>query len=553
MLTAGLWPDPQTRALALNPADQTLTEWFLAYDARVYAGDFSLLTDRLNAPDGVNLLANASVILLGVLLGPITLAYGAPVSFAVAVGLNLAATATGWYLLFARALHLHRAAAGLGAAFAGFAPGLISQSNAHLHVTAQWLVPPIIWCVLRLAAPLDRRQLALTGALLGFLITLQYHLGPEVLLLTALGAGMFCAAYAAANWRDARQRLPGLGRGLGIAVPLAALLLAYPLWLMFAGPQHVSGGPFPSYHFGLDAAALTSISPLSLAGDRAAAGVGTDPAEYNAFFGAPLLLVIAGCTLWLWRRPVAVAAAGAAAGMVILAFGPQIVVGGERTGLPGPYALIDGLPGVSAAVAGRFALAAVPLFGGLIAIAIDAALAGGVRAAGIKLLVPVALIGALAPIAPVPLPTVERQAVPRFFTEGYWRGCAAGGGVLVPVPPPEPRRPDSMRWSTAAGAGFALPEGSFIGPYGGDGRASLGAFPRPTSQLLARVADTGVVPEVTDAERAAAAEDVSYWGARCFVLAPATEPREAALRETMERLFGQPQQVADVWVWRVGR
>ena len=59
-----------------------LSEWFLAYDARIYAGDFSLVTDRLNAPDGVNLLANASVILLGLLLGPVTLAFGAPVSFA---------------------------------------------------------------------------------------------------------------------------------------------------------------------------------------------------------------------------------------------------------------------------------------------------------------------------------------------------------------------------------------------------------------------------------------------------------------------------------------
>jgi hypothetical protein len=549
-LTAGFWPDPHTRALALNAGDQTLAEWFLAYDARVYAGDFSLVTDRLNTPDGINLLANASVILLGVLLGPITLAYGAPVSFAVAVGLNLAATAIGWYLLFARSLGLHRFGAALGAVFAGFAPGLVAQSNGHLHITAQWLVPPIVWCVLRLTAAPDRRQLILTGALLGFLLTLQFHLGAEVLMLTAFGVGLFCAAYAVANWQDARRRLPDLGRGLGIAGGLAALLLAYPLWLMFAGPQHVSGGPFPSYHFSLDAAGLTSIAPLSLAGDRAAAAYATDPAEYNAFFGAPLLLVIAGVTLWLWRRPIAVAVAAAAAGAVVLALGPQIVVGGERTGLPGPYSLIDGLPGVSAALPGRFALVAVPLFAVLIALAVDAALAGGARTAGVRLVVPLAVVAAMAPIAPVPLPTVERRAVPRFFTDGYWRGCAAGGGVLVPVPPPEPRRPESMRWAAAAGVGFALPEGSFIGPYGEGGRASLGAFPRPTSQLLARVADTGVVPEVTDLERDAAAEDVRFWGARCFVLA--AQPQEAALRETMVRLFGAPQQVADVSVWRVG-
>jgi hypothetical protein len=323
---------------------------------------------------------------------------------------------------------------------------------------------------------------------------------------------------------------------------------------MFDGPQHVSGGPFPSYHFGLDAAGLTAISPLSLAGDRATAQYATDAAEYNTFFGFPLMLVIAGCTLWLWRRPAAVAAASAAAAMIILSFGPQVVIGGDRTGLPGPYALVDGLPGVSAALPGRFALAAVPLLATLLALAVHRALDLGDRSrrpSNIRLVVPLAIVAALVPIAPVPVATVERAPVPRFFTEGYWRGCAAGGGVLVPVPPPEPRHPESMRWATAAGAGFALPEGSFIGPYGDAGQASLGAFPRPTSQLLARVAETGVVPVITDLERQATAEDIAFWGAHCFVLAD--HPRADALRQTMVSLFGEPQQVADVQVWRVGR
>ena len=65
-LTHGLWPDPGGRTLALNPDDQTLYEWFLAVDARALLGDFRLVTDRLNAPDGVNLMANTSVIALGV-------------------------------------------------------------------------------------------------------------------------------------------------------------------------------------------------------------------------------------------------------------------------------------------------------------------------------------------------------------------------------------------------------------------------------------------------------------------------------------------------------
>jgi hypothetical protein len=232
---------------------------------------------------------------------------------------------------------------------------------------------------------------------------------------------------------------------------------------------------------------------------------------------------------------------------VVLALGPVLTVDGEQTGITLPFALIDGLPGVSAALPGRFALAAGPLFAIVIALAVDQSLR--VPVGRIRFLVPAAILLALVPLVPAPLPTDERPPVPRYFTDGLWRGCAGDGGVLVPVPPPEPGRPESMRWAAATGAGFALPEGLFIGPYGGEGRASLGGYPRPTSLLLAQVADTGQVPTITDTERAAAIEDARFWGARCFVLA--AQRNDAPLRETVTDLLQQqPQRVADVDIWR---
>jgi hypothetical protein len=550
LITKGLWPDPQTRALAAGADDQILAEWFLSYGARVYSGDFSLVTERLNAPDGVNLLSNASVILLGVLLGPVTLAFGAPVSFAIATAGNLAATASGWYLLFARTWGRHRVAAAFGAVLAAFAPGMVAQSYGHPHITAQWLVPPIVWCVVRIwrtCRTADRRPLLLTAALLGFLVTLQFHLGPEVLYLTAVGGTLFLVAFGLADRVATRERLPDIGQGLAFAAGITALLLAYPLWVMFGGPQAVHGGAYPSYRYSLDAAALAELSPVSLAGDSTAAAYSPDVAELNGYFGVPLLLVLVGATLWLLRRPVVIAAAGAGAALLVLALGPRLVLGGEQTDIPLPYALIDGLPVISAALPGRLALAALPMFGALVALAVDQALR--VQLGWTRLVVPFAVACALAPIAPVPLSTVARPPVPRYFTDGWWRGCAGGGGVLVPVPLPEPRRPESMRWATAAGTGFALPQGSFIGPYGPGGEASLGTFPRPTSQLLARVAETGEAPEVGAAERAAAVADSEYWNARCYVLAD--RPHRDALRTTMNALFGPGQSIADVDVWPV--
>ncbi|MEK8108054.1 hypothetical protein NKG94_29420 [Micromonospora sp. M12] len=141
--------------LALNPEDQTLYEWFLAVDARAMLGDFDLLTDRLNAPDGVNLMANTTVIALGVVLAPVTLLLGAPVTFALLAAANLAGTALAWYLLFHRTLRTRRLAAALGGGLCGFGPGMVSQTNSHLHMTAQWLVPVIVWLVIRLLRASD--------------------------------------------------------------------------------------------------------------------------------------------------------------------------------------------------------------------------------------------------------------------------------------------------------------------------------------------------------------------------------------------------------------
>src|SRR5262249_24744655 len=150
----------------------------------------SLITYRLNSPDGVNLMSNASHLLHGVIMAPVTVLFGAPVSFALLVALNLAGTAEGWYLLFARGLRLRRGAALVCGVFAGLAAGMISQSNSHLHMPAQWLVPLIIWFVIRMARATNRRTIVTSGVWLGLLAFAQLMLGEEVLFLTALTAAV---------------------------------------------------------------------------------------------------------------------------------------------------------------------------------------------------------------------------------------------------------------------------------------------------------------------------------------------------------------------------
>jgi hypothetical protein len=123
------------------------------------------------------------------------------------------------------------------------------------------------------------------------------------------------------------------------------------------------------------------------------------------------------------------------------------------------------------------------------------------------------------------------------------------GGVMVVVPAPDPGEPDVMRWPAMANAAFAIPEGFFIGPYAAGGRSSLGVYPRPTSQLLTKVAEAGQVPAITDGDRQQAQADLQYWRADCVALAPVAN--EPALRITLEQLLGPGRAIKDTWTWKI--
>ncbi|MDG4763840.1 hypothetical protein O7632_06915 [Solwaraspora sp. WMMD406] len=565
-LTHQLWPDPANRLLTFNPEDQTLYEWFLASDARVLLGDFSLLSDRLNAPDGVNLMANTTVIALGFLMAPVTLVFGAPVTFALLVAGNLAASAIAFYFLFVRVAGAHRLAAGVGGAFCGFAPGMVSQSNSHLHMTALWLIPIMIWLLVRMmraadpsgstpdgrivgpAGRGDRRQLVTSGIWLGVVVALQVFVGEEVLFLTAVTLIIMAVAYAAARPRYAWRILPNFVAGMLVAVCVGVVLLAYPLWFQFAGPQGVADGVFDPGYFSADLASWPAISELSVAGSPSAAELTTGPAEYNTFLGWPLLVATLVCAGWLIRRPVVLASAVGALLMAGLSLGPRIVVAGTETSVAGPYALLDGMPVVDGALPMRFALAVIPLIATILVLAIDRALRS--RRRPVRVLVPAAMAIALLPVVPAPLPGYDRDPLPEFIAGGHWRECVPPGGVLVPVPLATPGEPWPMAWATSTTVAFGMPEGFFIGPYAPGGEASMGTFKQPTSKILAEVARTGDVPELTDDERRRARRDLARWEADCVVLVDGT-PNGAQLRQTSEELFGPGRRVADAWIWPV--
>ncbi|GAA4451362.1 DUF2079 domain-containing protein [Phytohabitans houttuyneae] len=558
LVTAGLWADPNHRTIKVNSSDQALFEWLLAYGAHALThAENPLFTHLMNVPDGVNLAVNTSITVYAVVFAPLTLLAGPQWSFVVILTLNLAATAFAWYLLLSRSFRLPVLAAAVGGLFCGFAPGMVSHANAHLNWTAGWLVPLIVWRVFALREPDRWRR---NGLILGVLVAVAFSIAAEGLFFTALACGVFLGVWGLSQRAEARAALPQFLRGLAVTAGAAVVLLSYPLWLHFFGPQRFHGTGFDPKVHNEDLAAFAAFPERSLAGVAGLdTGLAPNPTEENSFFGLPLLLLTVACFVLLWRRAdhgrrAMLRALAVTAGVFsVLSLGPELKVDERLTGIPLPYAALGAMPIFNAALPARLALVAIPLVGLVLAYALAAL---GPRPAPAWL---GAFAVALLPLVPVPLHTSVYEPVPRFITSGTWREYVSDGGVLAPVPPTSDVLPDGQRWQTYALAHrqgeFRIPAGFFLGPGGPDGKGRIGPVPRPSAELLFEVARTGVVPPITDADRAAAREDLRYWGAEAVVLADRVHGAkfpahpEALLRATTE-LLGPPQRVDDVWLWR---
>jgi hypothetical protein len=511
-----------------------------------------LYTHQLDAPFGVNMMAQTNVLGLGLPMTPVTLLFGPRVSFVVLVVLALAGTAFAWYHVLSRHVVASRAAAFVGGAFCGFAPGMISESLGHLHMISQFLVPFIALQVLRLGQPGRWRR---HGILLGALLVYQTLISEEILFFTGLSVGLFLVVYIVQR-PPALDTIKRFARGAGIALAVAGLVLALPLYKQFLGGQHYRGLPFsPSLIF-VDLASYYSFPSNSLAGNVGTAQrLAHTTAEETSFFGWPLILLVVALAGWLWLRKLVLARTAAMTGLIfaLLSLGYTVMLNGRPT-VPGPFRLISHLPLFDLVVSARLALVVIPFVGILLAMAYDQAVktdAAAPRPAWFRYLVPAAVVLAALPIVPLPVPTTTVPAVPHFVTSGDWRPYVPNGRSLVTVPTTSSFKLDGMRWATAARLDFAIPRGYFLGP--GQFKSSpplYGAVPTWTSIILDQVADTGVPHTAQPGDDALFKADLRLWRAGVLVL-DSRQPHADALRATVEQFLGPAQLVDDVWLWDV--
>ena len=547
-MLSGLVANLRTGYLSQGVQDQQAFEWYFGATAHNLATlSNPLFSDLQNFPAGVNLMANAAVLGLGVPLAPVTLLAGAPVTFLLVELLGLTLTASAWFWTFRRHLAVHPFAAAVGAGFAGFAPGLVSHANGHPNFVAQFLVPVIVDRVLLLA---QGRRPVRDGVVLGLLVAWQVFIGEEVLLLTVLGMALGGAVLVAHDPRAARRLVPGLA--LGAAVCLA--IVAFPLWWQFAGPRSYTSIWHPPG--GNDLAQLWGRATRSVGADPwASAAVSYNRTEENSFFGVPLLLACGAVTVLLWRRPLVRALAVVVVVACWLSLGEEVLLNGQPTGIPGLWGFFEQVPVVENVLPTRFALVAVPALAALLALGLEAVRRASSRYAGHAGagLAVAGVVGGLVllPVLPTPLVVNARSPMPAFFRDGSWREWVDDGGSVLAAPPPNVGDARALEWQAEARWGFPLVAGYFVGPDSTPQRVGqYGATPTGLTQWLAGIAESGQARTAGAAQLEEYRENLRAGRVDAIVL-PDARAGAPALLASLTGAFGEPTHTGGVYVWDV--
>jgi hypothetical protein len=250
---SGIWTTHPTSVTTCGCGDSSLVTWFLAWPAYALTHGLNpFFSTFANHPQGVNLLANASSTPIGVLFAPITWLFGPVASLNVALTLSPVLSALATFILVRRWVRWAPAAFVAGLLY-GFSPLLIvSLSNVWLMVGVA-PVPPLVILFLDELLFRQRRSPVKVGVGLGLLVFLQFFLGTELLLITAISVAIglvFILTFAAWREKEALKRhwrhaVVGLTWGAGTSV----VLLAYPAWFALAGPEHLSGQIWGGFRF----------------------------------------------------------------------------------------------------------------------------------------------------------------------------------------------------------------------------------------------------------------------------------------------------------------
>ena len=462
---AAFWPvlPWSSQRLFGKGSDSILATWFLAWVPHALAHGLNpFFSNAMFAPTGVNLVQNTEAPFFGLLTAPFAIVLGPVARGNLLMELAMPISATAAFVVL-RKWKVWRPAAALGGLIYGFSPYAVGQSLGHLVLIFVPL-PPLI--ALTVVSIVQRRGSPLRlGVQLGLLLVAQFLSEPEVFTTVVIVTVWALICVAIARPEKVHDVLSGMIKPIATASALAAVLLAYPTWMLLAGPQHYKGTAQPMvnpYYNDL----LTFVSPGPL--QRFTLGVHSLPvapsnsAEIDGFIGIPLLVLAIGLA-WNSRRSArmqltVVVLLGAA----LLSLGPHLAVNHHLTQLPLPFWIVTHVPLLDNILASRISLEVAAGVAAVIAFGLDDVSrrsnrvhqhspSGRSRAATALVgVVLAALVVSWLPRWPngdqpaEALPVVIRQATPR------------GDPVALTYPYASPAFAQPLLWQAADGFGFRL-------------------------------------------------------------------------------------------------
>jgi len=474
-VTWNLWRDPASSSVAGNAQDSDLFAWFFRYAASSVA-HFRLpplITTAINAPQGISVMWNTSMLLPGVLLAPVTLLAGPQVSLTVLLTAGFAGSATAMFGVL-RGWGVPARFAALGGFAYGFGPALLQSSIGHNDLQFAVLPPLIASAVLRLVTGTYLRGPVRCGLWLGALVAAQVFIEEEPVLETVVGVAIAVLVLAVSRPGAVRRRLLDVGRGLVAGLAVIAVADGYALWTQFFGPLRGAAVEFTPGYFNNDLAGLVQPSSyLWLHTRTSAAFAAASPSgspEYLAYLGWPLLILMLVFAIVFWRVLAIRITAVTFVVLTVASLGATLRVGGhDYAWLKLPWYWVQGLPLADSALPDRFSFIAD--------IAAAALLAFGLAESSRRLtegrdgrrgramwggLVLAAGIIAVVPLIPDPLPVVATDPVPSGWQAVFAHlRLPAGASVLV-VPVPTPFFTAAQRWQAETGEPASLVGGYFI-------------------------------------------------------------------------------------------
>lgn len=302
------WTTHPTNVTLCGCEDPSLTTWFLEWPAYALShGHNPLYSSALFHPVGINLLSNTGMLAIAVPLAPVTLAFGPVASLNVALTIGPALSGLAMFWLLLRFVEF-KPAGFVGGAIFGFCPFVFSNlAVAHLNLGYLMVVPLVVGALDELCFA-QRHSPVVAGSVLGLLVVVQFFLSTEILtimVLCGVPTMVVVIGYLAVRRRDElRRRARHALVGLGVAVSVAAVLLAYPVWFTLDGPAHMSGVIWPSLPpGGIGISDIWRLQYVSAASDRFFAGYqGNHGLVEQDYLGTGALVVVAAGLLLGWRN-----------------------------------------------------------------------------------------------------------------------------------------------------------------------------------------------------------------------------------------------------------